>query len=181
MIAMPQPRETGAFMGKKARIFTYALGGTGLAAVVAAVAIVASPAMSGGMPGHGHGDGHGYGHGEGRMFLGFAKEMDADDSGSLTRTEIEAFNAARAAEIDGDKDGQVTVDELQAFHDAQRRKRMTEHLTAMDSDGDGKVTVAELQAASTWKLARLDRDGDGIIELRGHDRHRGHGPDSPEN
>lgn len=159
-------------MGKKLRVFTFALGGVGVAALAASIVIAASPAMSQGMPGHG--GGFGGGHGDGRPFLGFLEEMDADDNGAVSRAEIDTFNTARAAEIDADKDGQVSVDELQAFHDAQRKKRMGEHLAAMDADGDGKVTVAELQAASTWRLARFDRDGDGVIELREAGRHHGH-------
>ncbi len=176
-------------MGKKLRVFTYALGGVGAAALAAAIAIAASPALSQGMSGHGggHGGGHGWGHGDGRPFLGFLEEMDADNNGAVSRAEIDRFSAARAAEIDADQDGQITVDELQAFHDAQRKKRLGEHLAAMDADGDGKVTVAELQAASTWRLARFDRDGDGVIERRGDKRHHGvhqhdhRGPDGGRN
>lgn len=158
-------------MGRKAQIFTYAVGGIGLAAMIASIAIAAGPDWSGApMPGHGrHGDGHGW------HFPGFLKEMDADGSGSVTRIEIAAFNAARAAEMDGDKDGQITVAELEAWHDAQRTKRLTARLAAMDSDGDGKVSVAEHEAASTWRLARLDHDGDGKIELEHFGRHGGPG------
>lgn len=161
-------------MGRKAQIITYAVGGIGLAAMAVSIAIAAAPGWSGGpMPGHDrHGDGHG------RHFLGFLKQMDTDGSGSVTRTEIAAFNADRAAEMDGDKDGQITVAELEAWREAQRVKRLTAQLAAMDSDGDGKVSVAEHEAAATWRLARLDHDGDGMIELRGAGRH--HGPGAPD-
>jgi len=149
-------------MGRKSRIAAYVVGGVSLTVLVGGLALAAAP---------GFGDGA---HGE-RGFSRFLKDMDADADGSVTRVEIAAFNAKRAAEIDADKDGQVTVAELEAFRDAQRQKRMEEHLAAMDSDGDGKVTVAELEAASTWRIARLDRDGDGMIEQGELGRHRGPG------
>ncbi len=158
-------------MGKKAQILTYVVGGVGLAAMITSIAIAAGPDWSGGpMTGHGR---HGGDHD--RHFLGFLKQMDADGSGSVTRTEIAAFNAARAAEMDGDKDGQITVAELEAWREAQRVKRLTAQLAAMDSDGDGKVSLAEHEAAATWRLARLDLDGDGKIELGHFGRHHGSG------
>lgn len=165
-------------MGRKSRIAAYVLGGVSLTALVGGLAFAAVPGLSDGRFGGGHGD---------RGFFSFLKDMDVDADGSVTRVEIAAFNAQRAAEIDADKDGQVTLAELEAYRDAQRQKRMAEHLAAMDSDGDGKVTVAELEAASTWQIARLDRDGDGMIEMRelgghrgpgqGHGHGFGHGPD----
>jgi Ca2+-binding EF-hand superfamily protein len=153
-------------MGRKSRIAAYVLGGVSLTVLVGGLALAAVPGLSDGRFGGGHGD---------RGFLSFLKDMDSDADGSVTRVEIAAFNAQRAAEIDADKDGQVTVAELEAYRDAQRQKRIAEHLAAMDSDGDGKVTVAELEAASTWQIARLDRDGDGMIEMRELGRHRGPG------
>lgn len=163
-------------MGKKALFFTYALGGLGLTAVVASIAIAAAPGFREGFPGGGrHGHGHGYGHGDGRPMLGFLKEMDVDGDGSVTRIEIETFHAARATAIDSNGDGEVTVGELEAHREAQRQQRMAAHLASMDSDGDGKVSVAELQSAASWKVARLDRDGDGIIELRDLGQRHGHG------
>lgn len=161
-------------MARKSRIAAYVLGGVSLAVLVGGLAVAAVPGLSDGRFGGGHGD---------RGFLSFLKDMDADADGSVTRVEIAAFTAQRAAAMDADKDGQVTVAELEAFRDAQRQKRMEEHLAAMDSDGDGKVTVAELEAASTWQIARLDHDGDGMIEQdelgghRGHGHRFGHGPD----
>ena len=158
-------------MGKKAQFFTYALGGLGLTAVVAAIAVVASPGFAEGRDGDRH-----HGRGDGRHMFSVLNEMDADGNGMVTRAETEAFNAARAAAIDSNGDGEVTVDELAAFREAQQQKRMAAHLASMDSDGDGKVSVAELQSASNWRLARLDRDGDGVIEIRKSGRHQGPGP-----
>jgi Ca2+-binding EF-hand superfamily protein len=113
--------------------------------------------------------------GRGGVFEGFLQEMDTDKNGVVSRAEIEALNAARAAEIDADKDGKISSAEFMAWHDAQRQKRMEKRLAAMDSDGDGAVSVAEFEAASTWRLARLDRDGDGEIEPREMRRRGDHG------
>lgn len=120
--------------------------------------------------------GAGMGHDGGNRF-GFLQAMDADKDGAVTRAEIEAASAARAAEIDADGNGSISAAELLAWHDAQRQKRMEQRLAAMDSDGDGTVSVAEYEAASNWRLARLDRDGDGKIErheLRRHGHRHDH-------
>lgn len=158
-------------MGRKSRIAAYVVGGISLTALAGSLAFAGAPEMN-----RWHGGGHG--------FMGSLHEMDVDANGSVTRAEVDAFAAARAAEIDADKNGEVTVAELEAFREAQRQKRLAERLAAMDSDGDGKVTVAELEAASTWRFARFDRDGDGTIELRRMGRHghgRGMGPDGSQN
>jgi Ca2+-binding EF-hand superfamily protein len=97
----------------------------------------------------------------GRMML---TEMDADKDGTVTRAEIEAYEAARAAEIDADKDGTITVEELIAHREKMRQQHMAERLKAMDQNGDGNVSVEEYEAAHAWRMARLDRNGDGKIE-----------------
>lgn len=147
-------------MANRRHILGYALGAVALTAVAGSIAIAAAP-------GGGH-DGM-----AGRGFIHLMEEMDADRSGAISLAEIEEFNAARAAAIDADGNGEVTVAEIQAHRDAQRQKRMAEHLAAMDSNGDGKVSVDELQAAANWRLARLDRDGDGSIERDEVGRHHG--------
>jgi Ca2+-binding EF-hand superfamily protein len=104
---------------------------------------------------------HGH-HGDwSRMML---TEMDADKDGTVTRAEIDAHEAARAAEIDADKNGTITAEELIAHHEKMRQQRMAERLKAMDQNGDGTVSLDEYEAAQTWRMARLDRNGDGKIE-----------------
>ncbi len=153
-------------MANRRRILGYALGGVALTVLVGSIAIAAAP--GGGRDGM-----------AGRGFIRLMEEMDADRNGAVSRTEIEDFNAARAAAMDADGNGGITVAELEAYRDAQRQKRMAAHLAAMDSNGDGKVSVEELQAAANWRLARLDRDGDGSIERdelgRRNGGHRGPG------
>lgn len=152
-------------MANRKRILGYALGGVALTALAGSIAVAAAPDDM-----------------IGRGFVRLMEKMDADRNGAISRGEIESFNAARAAEMDADGNGEVTVAELEAYREAQRQKRMAEHLAAMDSDGDGKVSVAELQAAANWRLARLDRDGDGTFERDevGPRHHGVHGPGSED-
>lgn len=110
----------------------------------------------------------------GRMML---TEMDADKDGTVTRAEIEAHEAARAADIDADKNGTITADELIAHHEKMRQQHMADRLKAMDQNGDGNVSIEEYEAAQTWRMARLDRNGDGKIEpdeMRFHGGKRHH-------
>lgn len=118
-----------------------------------------------------------HGHWGERMLL----QMDSDEDGTITRAEMDAAAAARAAAIDADQDGAITVEEIDAYREKRRAERMAERLARMDRDGDGKVSVQEFEDAQTWRLARFDRNGDGMIERHemrhgrhGHGRH-GHG------
>ena len=111
---------------------------------------------------------------------GMLMQMDTDKDGTITRAEMDAAAATRAAAIDADKDGTITVDEIEAYRERQRAERMAERLARMDRNGDGEVSVEEYQDAQTWRLARFDRNGDGTIERREmrHGRHgdrEGHG------
>jgi Ca2+-binding EF-hand superfamily protein len=126
----------------------------------------------------------GWGHdgraGMGRHMARQIEQMDANKDGSLTRAEIEAFQAVRAKEIDADKDGIITAAEFVIFQQKERERRAGEFLKAMDKNGDGRVSVDEFEAGAAWRLARFDRNGDGKIEtreMRHHERegqrHRG--------
>jgi hypothetical protein len=129
------------------------------AAALAIVGGFAAVSLAGDMGKHGGRHGH-HGHWS-RMML---TQMDADKDGTVTRAEIDAHEAARAAEIDADKNGTITVDELIAHHEKMRQQHMAERLKAMDQNGDGNVSLEEYEAAHTWRMARLDRNGDGKIE-----------------
>jgi hypothetical protein len=137
-------------------------------AALVAVGGIASVSLAEGMGKHG--GWHGF---WGRMML---TELDADKDGAVTRAEIEAHQAARVAEIDADKNGAISAEELSAHHERMRQKHMAERLKAMDANADGSVSVDEFQAAHAWRMARLDRNGDGQIDAyemwpHGGDRH----------
>jgi Ca2+-binding EF-hand superfamily protein len=108
--------------------------------------------------------GHHSGHHRMAWIQSMLMPMDGDKDGSISRAEIEAGTAAKAAEVDADKDGNITADEVIAYREKQRRQRLADEIKAMDSDDDGKVSVAEYEAAQVWRLARLDRDGNGTID-----------------
>ncbi|MFM9843219.1 MAG: EF-hand domain-containing protein [Dongiaceae bacterium] len=111
-----------------------------------------------------HGEGH-RGHGARWMEM-MLEPMDADNNGSITRSEIETATAAQAAEIDSNKDGAITAEEVVAYREKQRLQRLANEIKAMDKDGNGTVSVQEYQAAQSWRLARLDDDGNGTIDPR---------------
>jgi hypothetical protein len=56
-------------------------------------------------------------------------------------------------------------------------------LERLDADGDGKITRAEFDAEAAQRFARMDRNGDGVVDaaelkdLRDRFGGRGRGPD----
>lgn len=102
--------------------------------------------------------------------------LDADKDGRITREEITAFRAARAAAMDPDGDGFVTRDEMVAHATAQARAmieaRVDRMFARMDTDGDGRLGAAEtlaagraggMEAGIDRMFDRLDADGDGAV------------------
>ena len=110
-----------------------------------------------------HGDHWGH-RGSMRWMESMLMPMDSDNDGAITRAEIEAGTAAKAAEIDANKDGNITAEEVVAYREKQRLQRLTDEIKAMDADGNGSVSVQEYEAAQVWRMARLDRDGNGTID-----------------
>lgn len=142
-----------------------------LVAVVGAAATTAALADRGG-PGHGRGPGgfgEGFGGGPmGAMPLDFAA-IDADGDGKVTRAELDAFRAARAAEVDANGDGLLSAEELRAADLKRAEARATERverlIAAHDTNGDGQLSAAELALppAPQGLFDRVDADGDGAI------------------
>jgi len=128
-----------------------------------AVAVLATGGIAAAYAAQSH-HGHRWGHDRMAWMESMLMPMDSDKDGSVSRAEIEAGTAAKAAEVDADKDGNITADEVIAYREKQRLQRVADEVKAMDSDGDGKVSVTEYEAAQVWRLARLDRDGNGTID-----------------
>jgi hypothetical protein len=138
-----------------------------LVAALVAAGVVSVTAFAGG----GHGGHHG---GHGRKLM---EQADADGNGALTRSELDAFNMARAQAMDLDEDGAVTVEEMRAFREQQRAHRAAERMSRLDADKDGRVTLQELADGRGQWLARLDADRNGevtVAELHVAGRQRGH-------
>jgi len=114
----------------------------------------------------------GMGEGGGMMQMLDFGAIDADKDGKLTKNEIAAFRAARAARaaaIDANGDGKLGAEELaamqmQGMQDRanQRAARMIER---MDTDGDALLTAAEMAAGHDGMpmFERIDADGAGAI------------------
>lgn len=108
--------------------------------------------------------------GPGPMF-DFA-EIDANGDGKITKEELAAHRAARAAALDADKDGKISAAELQAQIEARMSARAADMAARMiemrDTDGDGLLSAAELAEPPMGTMGdrmfdRADADDDGAI------------------
>lgn len=116
------------------------------------------------------------GHGPGDMgmmgpMFDFA-QIDANADGKVTKEELAAHRAARAAALDADKDGKISAAELQTQIEARMAARaadMAAHMIEMrDTDGDGALSAAELAEPTMGQMGdmmfdRADADDDGAI------------------
>jgi Ca2+-binding EF-hand superfamily protein len=108
------------------------------------------------------------------------KEADRDNNGYLDRNEAERSPAFRGLFdlMDRDRDGKVFEKEMLAYldetakvRDLARRGCLSLRLQdqgkglfdLIDRDGDGRLSIRELRAAAGL-LARLDSNGDGLLE-----------------
>jgi hypothetical protein len=144
-------------------------------ALVAVVGAAATTAALADRAGPGRGEGHGPFGGPFGGPMGFGlvlpdfAAIDADGNGQVTKAELEAFRAARAAEVDGNGDGLVSVEELRAADLKQAEARATERaqrmIAAHDTDGDGQLSAAEMVMPPVPEglFDRVDANGDGAI------------------
>ncbi|WP_281300125.1 MULTISPECIES: EF-hand domain-containing protein [unclassified Iodidimonas] len=108
-------------------------------------------------------------HHSGGPALGLFEKLDSDQSGTVDRFELEAYQASRFDAADLDDDGAISLEEFQAHLAALRAERRAHReakiFDRQDSDGDGLLIASELSARSSAMFDRLDADGDGIITL----------------
>lgn len=143
-------------------------------------AAVLALAMGVAHAGSGHG-GHG-GHWGGQQGgMQMLKQADANGDGQTTLAEAQAKVLERATAIDGNKDGAITPAELQAHREQMRAERRAARLAAMDADKNGAVSVEEFAAVHSERLARFDRNGDGILDADDHPRGYRHGDERQRN
>ena len=136
------------------------------------------------LPTHSRGGGFLNGRRGGRRnaMMQFFGEVDADNDGSVTQTEVDQFLANQLTQGDTDGDGSVNLDEFQVIYLERTRPAMVDAFQGLDDDGDGQITAAELSDRFGSVVQRMDRNGDDALsaddrgrrgERRGRDRDRG--------
>lgn len=130
------------------------LSALGIATAGAGIAYAAGPQGMGEMMHHGRGH-----HGGANLLETF----DANGDGQLTQAEIDTFRANRLAAFDADKDGKLSLSEYQALWLDAYRERMVDDFQRHDDDGDAAVTAEEFNEPYARLVARMDRNGDGIL------------------
>ncbi len=102
-----------------------------------------------------------------------AKLMDADEDGSITRAEMEAFQADRFAKIDADGDGFLTREEMEeAAKDRPRPPRgeggprrggRGRGFERLDENEDGQLSEDEFAVVLETVFEKIDADEDGVV------------------
>jgi len=108
------------------------------------------------------GDDHGR-RGGGPQAAQMLMSYDTDGDGNITQDEIDAFRTARLAEFDADGNGTLSLEEYQALWLDAYRERMVDNFQRHDDDGDGIVTLEEFSEDQANMVARMDRNGDGVL------------------
>ncbi|MGB0682546.1 MAG: EF-hand domain-containing protein [Magnetovibrionaceae bacterium] len=88
---------------------------------------------------------------------------DGNGDGQITVDEIREGRASMFGEADADKNGTLNRQEFEALAAAKARQRAVQRFDQLDQDGDGEVSKAETDARMDFMLARMDRNGDGVI------------------
>ena len=94
--------------------------------------------------------------------------LDADGSGEIDASDLEALRQARFAEIDTNGDGKVTQEEFVAHAAARSSERAAEMFARLDADGDGSLSRDALESRGRGNMGerliqRADADGSGGV------------------
>ena len=140
-----------------------------LVSAVVAGSLVGVALAAHAMGGHGH-KGHGAFSGpmKGPMMgiLSLVEEVDTDQSGSVSRQEIDMLRNDRFTGNDGDSSGALSLEEFRSLWLEIAHPVMVDHFQFLDHDGDGNVTREEFDRPIDRVVAVLDRNGDGEITLQ---------------
>jgi EF hand len=103
------------------------------------------------------------GRGGREMMQKLLLDVDADKSGSVTQDEVNTFRTAKVSAADTSKDGALNLDEFSVAYNELMRARMVDAFQSFDEDGNGSITTAELDTRFGTIVARMDRNGDGVL------------------
>jgi len=95
-------------------------------------------------------------------------QLDADGSGEIDASDLEALRNQKFADLDTDGDGAVSEAEFIAHAADAAQERAAQMFARMDADGDGSLSMDALQSRggpglSERFLSRADTDGSGGI------------------
>ena len=136
---------------------------TRMALAVAGTVMAAMPAMADGGREH-------RGGGGGAFML--METFDTDGDGRITQVEIDAVRDQRFAAFDGNKDGTLSLEEYKLLWVDAMQRSMVRQFQAQDEDGNAALTPEEFRDRFARMVARMDRNGDGVLTLQDRRRDR---------
>ncbi len=95
--------------------------------------------------------------------MALLEQFDRSGDGQISQEDVVAVRGERFAAFDTDGDGVLALEEYERLWLDTMRPRMVRSFQRLDLDGDATVTTEEFQAPFDGMVARLDRDGDGLI------------------
>jgi Ca2+-binding EF-hand superfamily protein len=104
----------------------------------------------------------GRGH-HGFEMMGLAERYDANKDGKLSQEEIDSNRAQWLKDFDADKNGTLSLQEFQALWLKARNDDMVREFQDFDRDGNGQVALEEYQKPLGGMVAKMDRNGDGVL------------------
>jgi Ca2+-binding EF-hand superfamily protein len=148
-------------MKRRTKLALIAVGGLAALGTLAGLA-VADHGHKGGR--HGHGMHH---------FQMMTERYDGNRDGKLSQEEIDANRTAWHGEFDTDKNAALSLQEFQGLWLKARNEEMVREFQRFDRDGNGQVTLDEYKQPLDNIVARMDRNGDGVLSFEDHERMRG--------
>ena len=91
------------------------------------------------------------------------QKADSNKDGAIDRGEFAAVRQSRFGEMDRDGDGKVTKAEMEARAAERAAERGGRLFARADADGDGAISKAEFEATEMRMFERMDRNGDGRL------------------
>lgn len=101
---------------------------------------------------------------------GMMTQYDTDGDGTVTPQEIAAARAALFGDADQNADGALSLDEFESVWVAMADGRMVRMFQRLDRDGDLTITEAEATRPTANLVARMDRNGDGVLSIEDRSR-----------